>query len=98
MIQKKRIDLVASSEEFLSIDDFPTCVDLLLSDSFTAINGIGTELFNDLVPYLSKLKVSFLEKRLRIRLTKGERWLDDLEAVVNLVHTRYLTSGATRTR
>lgn len=98
LIQKKRIDLVASSEEFLSIDDFPTYVDLLLSDSFTAINGIGTELFNDLVPYLSKLKVSFLEKRLRIRLTKGERWLDDLEAVVNLVHTRYLTSGATRTR
>jgi hypothetical protein len=63
-----------------------------MSDSFTRINGIGTELFNVTVPYLDILKVTYLEKKLRLRMTKRTDWLNDLEAVANLIHKLFLSA------
>jgi len=92
LIQKKRIDLVIGNDEFLSVDEFDTYVDFQMSDSFTRINGIGTELFNVTVPYLDILKVTYLEKKLRLRMTKRTDWLNDLEAVANLIHKLFLSA------
>lgn len=92
LIQKKRIDLVTSSDEFLSVDEAEKYVDIQMSDSFTRINGIGTDLFNEIVPYLDIITVTYLEKKLRLRMSKREKWLDDLEAVVNLIHRLFLTA------
>ena len=82
LIQKKRIDLLSTEVEFKSIDETTDLIDILLSDAFSQVNGIGADLFNALLPYLSIVKVSFLEKRLRLRITKSEKWLDDLEAIM----------------
>jgi hypothetical protein len=53
LIQKKRIDLFTSQEEFTSVEEYDTYVDILMSDTFSRINGIGSELFNAMVPYLN---------------------------------------------
>jgi transcription-repair coupling factor (superfamily II helicase) len=92
LIQKKRIDLVTSSDEFLSVDEAQDYVDIQMSDSFTRINGIGTDLFNETVPYLDILKVTYLEKKLRLRMTKRDGWLNDLENIVNLIHKLFLNA------
>jgi transcription-repair coupling factor (superfamily II helicase) len=92
LIQKKRIDLITSNEEFLSVDEADTYVDIQLSDSFTRINGIGTDLFNETVPYLDILKVTYLEKKLRLRMNKREAWLNDLENIANLIHKLFLSA------
>jgi transcription-repair coupling factor (superfamily II helicase) len=89
LLQKKRIDLFANNEEFESVEDNKTYVDILMSDTFSRINGIGTELFNLLVPYMGFVKVTFLERKLRLRISKNEKWLDDLEKIVRLIDVLY---------
>lgn len=90
LIRKKRIDLYSESEEFSSVEEGEGYLDVLMSDSFSVINGIGTELFNAMVPYLKIIKVNFLERKLRLRITKGEKWLDDLEGILKAIHVLYL--------
>jgi transcription-repair coupling factor (superfamily II helicase) len=90
LIAKKRIDLFTSQEEFGSVEEYDTYVDILMSDSFSRINGIGSELFNAMVPYLSMLKVTFLEKQLRLRITKQKDWLKSLESIVRAIHVLYI--------
>jgi transcription-repair coupling factor (superfamily II helicase) len=89
LIQKKRIDLFTSQEEFTSVEESETYVDILMSDTFSRINGIGNDLFSVMVPYLSLLKVTFLEKQLRLRLSKSKDWLNDLEKIVKSIHALY---------
>jgi len=89
LIQKKRIDLFTSQEEFTSVEEYDTYIDILMSDTFSRINGIGNELFNSMVPYLGILKVTFLEKQLRLRIKKGNDWLNDLEKIVRNIHMLY---------
>ena len=60
-----------------------------MSDSFSRINGIGNELFNAMVPFLNILKVTFLEKQLRLRISKGKDWLNDLEKIVRNIDALY---------
>jgi len=89
LIQKKRIDLYTSQPEFTSVEEYDTYVDILMSDSFSRINGIGNELFNAMVPFLNILKVTFLEKQLRLRISKGKDWLNDLEKIVRNIDALY---------
>jgi transcription-repair coupling factor (superfamily II helicase) len=89
LLQKKRIDLSASGEEFQSVEEADSYVDILLSDAFLRINGIGTELFNALMPFLAIVKVNFLDRKLRLRITKNDSWLSDIEKIVKTIHTLY---------
>lgn len=89
LIQKKRIDLLAESEEFSSIDENEWTIDLTLSKSFTNLNGIGNELFNDLSAYLNCLRVTYYDKKLKISLKKEGDWLSTLEKVLKAIHRRY---------
>ncbi|MCR4561732.1 MAG: transcription-repair coupling factor [Bacilli bacterium] len=90
LIKKKSIDIFTESEEFTSVEDYDTYVDINLSDTFSRINGIGVSLFERMTPYLKFIRVSFVEKRLRIRYYKQEKWLDHLEEITNLIHVLYL--------
>lgn len=94
LIQKKRIDLLASNEEFKTIDEGDGYIDITLDDNFSRMNGIGSALFNDLIPYLNLVTVTFVDKRLRIRMKKKEKWLDSLEAIMTLIHRLYAQRSA----
>ena len=89
LFQKKRVDLLLSGEEFSEIMDQKESFDIFLSQKFSSYNGIGQELFEMLIPYLKIIKITFLQKKLRLRLEKREEWLDDLEAVTSLIHRLY---------
>lgn len=90
LLQKKRIDLIAEKEEFSSMDEGPDYVDLVLSDSFTRIPGMGSELFDALIDYIDDIKISFINKRLKIRMNKRGKWADDLEKILNKIDKLYL--------
>ncbi len=90
IIQKKRVDLLSEGEEFASLDERPDRVDITLSSSFTRIDGIGTDLFNVLVPYLASIRISYADKKLQIMLSKKEGWLNLLEKVLRLIRKTYL--------
>ena len=89
LVQKKRIDLLSEKEEFSSVTEEGDFIDIVLSDRFTKIDGMGSDLFNQLLPFLSILKVTFIEKRLKIRMKKRENWMDDLEKVMTVTDKLY---------
>lgn len=90
VLKKKRIDLLSDLEEFDGVEEIGGRIEVLLSPAFTKIDGIGTELFNALVPYLGMLRVTYVEKRLKFLLYKKENWLDALEKVMRIAHQTYL--------
>ena len=93
LIQKKRIDIMLNSPEFESFDENEKTVDLFLSDLFSSKDGMGYELFNALSGYLEIFRMSYLQKRLRLILTKREHWLDDLEHIMAIIHQLALKHG-----
>ncbi len=90
LLAKKKIDLLASSEEFSSVTEGDTYIDVLMSDAFSQVNGIGVDLFNVVVPFLSFITVNFLEKKLHIRMNKGKDWLINLDKLLRTIHSLYL--------
>ena len=89
LIQKKRIDILGDGPEFSAVEETKDYIDLLLTDSFSKIDGVGNDLFNDLLDYLSVIRVSYLEKKLKVRVTKEENWMDDLEYIMEAIHKLY---------
>ena len=66
-------------------------VELYLADNFINIKGIGNILFEALIPYLSIIKISYLNHKFKIVMTKKGNWLIDLEnilkSLVNIIST-----------
>ena len=96
LVQKKRIDLLLDNPEFENIADNPNSVDVFLSNAFSSKDGLGYELFNALNCYLEIIRVSYLEKKLRLILRKREKWMDDLEKILRLVHQISLKHGISK--
>ena len=93
LIQKKRIDIMLNCPEFESLEENEKTVDLYLSDLFSSKDGMGYELFNALGKYLEIFRMSYLQKKLRLILSKREGWLDDLESIMATIHQLALKHG-----
>ena len=93
LIQKKRIDILLSYPEFASITENQNQVSVFLSNSFSSKDGMGYELFNTLNGYLEIFRMSFLNRQLRLILTKRDCWIDDLEKILRLVHQLAVKHG-----
>lgn len=89
LIKKKLIDILSDFEEFTSVNDSGDKVDVSLSSSFSRIDGIGSDLFNCLLPMMNRLRVTFLNKVLVVSLYKQGKWIDDLEKVMRSIHSVY---------
>ncbi|MBE6127402.1 MAG: transcription-repair coupling factor [Erysipelotrichaceae bacterium] len=94
VIQKKRIDILGDLEEFSSIEEIQGRIEVTLSNAFTSVEGIGTDLFNALVPYLGVLRVTYVDKRLKFLLAKRDKWLETLEKIMRIAHQTYLKKKA----
>jgi transcription-repair coupling factor (superfamily II helicase) len=94
VIQKKRIDILGDLEEFSSVEEVQGRIEVTLSNAFTSVEGIGTDLFNSLVPYLGVLRVTYVDKRLKFLLAKRDKWLETLEKIMRIAHQTYLKKKA----
>ena len=90
VIQKKRIDIFSDFEEFAAVEEVQGRVEITLSSTFTSIDGIGTDFFNALVPYLGVLRVTYVDKRLKFLLSTQGDWVDSLEKIMRTTHQTYL--------
>lgn len=43
-----------------------------------------------LIDYIDDIKISFINKRLKIRMNKRGKWADDLEKILNKIDKLYL--------
>ena len=80
---------------YLEMDDFKDLVEyedhvvLILSTKFSNLEGIGTSLFTVVIPYLKKIRMSFINKEVNINIKKAENWVDILLKICGIVHNLY---------
>lgn len=94
LIEKKKIDLLLDNEEFVDVSESEEYVDILLSSQFARIGGIGVELFNQLMPYINLIKVTFINKELNIRMKKNDEWIKRVYDILMIIHRLYMNKNS----
>ena len=82
LFTKRSIDLLTREAHVLKLEDKPRFVEILLGDDYINIRGIGNILFESLIPFLAFVKISYAKNIFKIQLTKGKKWINDLEAIL----------------
>lgn len=89
IIEVKKLNLLLTQEEFSVATEYPSYVDVQLSTCFTNLSGIGLDLFNELTPYLSFVHVSFMNREVHVKVEKGDKWMESLKQILEIVHNLY---------
>ena len=79
---KRSIDLLVKEADIDKLIENSSNIELLLSDKYLNIKGIGNILFETLIPYLQFIKMSYTKNVFRIVMTKRREWLYDLESLL----------------
>ncbi len=91
LIEKKKIDILSDVPSIDKLEEGPDHVDIFLSRSFSDLSGIGTELFSVMIPYLQNVKMTYIDKTLKMRFIKTECWMRDLQRILSLIEELYQT-------
>ncbi len=91
LFTKKNIDILMEDGNVEEINERNNLVELVLGKDYLNIPGIGNILFEAMLPYLSKIKISYANNKFKINLNKGKNWINDLEnilkSLVNIFQT-----------
>ena len=79
---KRNIDLLVRDAHVLKLEEKSKFVEILLGDEYINIKGIGNILFEALIPFLAFVKISYANNVFKILLTKGNKWISDLESIL----------------
>lgn len=86
---KREISIYLDEEEFEKYVEYPKRVDLILSQNFSDIKGIGTTLFTSFLKFINKLKLSYHDKLIFISINKEGDWIQTLREILKSVSTMY---------
>ena len=84
---KRNIQLLVVQLETCSLKEYPRTVEISLGDRFINIKGIGNILFEAMIPYLSSIKISYLNHRFKIIVTKKANWIYDIENILKSLNS-----------
>ncbi len=91
LFTKRNIDLMVQECDIREVKETKYNLEINLGDNFINIRGIGNILFEALIPYLNIIKISYVNHRFKIVMTKKQTWLQDFEnilrALVNVIRT-----------
>ncbi|MCR4911278.1 MAG: transcription-repair coupling factor [Bacilli bacterium] len=79
---KRNIHLLIQSLETASLKEYPRYIEIMLGDNFINIKGVGNLIFEALIPYLSIIKISYINHRFKIIVTKKTNWIYDIEGIL----------------
>ena len=82
LFTKRNIDLLIREAHVLKLEEKPKYIEIKLGDDFVNIKGIGNILFEALIPFLAFIKISYANNIFKIQLTKGKKWISDLEGIL----------------
>lgn len=95
---KRNIDLMVKACDIREVKESKFNIEINLGDNFIRIKGIGNILFEALIPYLSIIKLSYVNRRFKLVMNKKSNWLNDFEnilkALVNVVMTNKVVEQA----
>lgn len=79
---KRNVHLLVMSLETCSLKENQKTIDILLGDRFINIKGVGNMLFEAMIPYLSIIKISYLNHKFKVVVTKRLNWIYDIEGIL----------------
>ena len=82
LFTKRNIDLLVRDAHVLKLEEKNKFVEILLGDDYINIKGIGNILFEALIPFLAFVKISYANNVFKILLSKGKKWISDLESIL----------------
>lgn len=86
---KRNIDLLISQSHVTTFKDYPKFIEIYLGEEYASIKGIGNILFETLIPFISKMKISYINRQFKIVLNKSATYLNDLEGIlISLSHIK----------
>ncbi len=86
LLEKKKIDLLSMEDCFDNINENKDYIDVILSENFSKINGIGIDLF-DIVNNIDSVNInlSFRQEKIRIRILKKDDWSKKLSLLLEQI-------------
>jgi len=85
LLKKRYFDILTSSPALDSWQETKAYLDILCADAFTTLPQAGTLLFQSLQAQLQFIKVTYAQRKLRIRLFKQGSWFDNLVTVIEAI-------------
>ena len=79
---KRDIDLMVKECDIRDVKETKYNIEINLGDDFIHIKGIGNILFEALIPYLSIIKISYVNRKFKIVMVKKQNWLTDFENIL----------------
>ncbi len=82
---KKEIQIYLSYDCFDGLKQYENNYQLFLSDKFSEIEGIGTELFTSLIPYIKYISMKYEDKKIKIVVNKVGKYVETLIEIMKIV-------------
>ena len=82
LFAKRKIDLLIKEAAVKSLTEGSKFVDIVLGDNYINIRGAGNVLFEALIPYLSDIKVSYINRTFKIQVIKNKKWVDNVQNIL----------------
>ncbi len=90
LFQKKDILFILENRKvFASFVETNESIDIILSQEFSNIDRIGILLFQALSNHLNMIKVSYVNKHIKLKVYKKSEWFGHLSTIINIVTTVY---------
>jgi len=83
LFAKRKIELLLKEAKVKTFKNNNLDVELILKEDYVNINGVGNKIFEMMIPYMSKVKISYTNKTFKIILRKGNDWISDLENILS---------------
>ena len=89
---KRSIQILIYELETCNLKEYPRTIEIELGNNFINIRGIGNILFEAMIPYLNMIKISYLNHRFKIILTKKSNWINDIENILKALRNILLSN------
>lgn len=89
LLIKRKVEVYLNYDCFESLKEFETNIQLVLSEKFSMIEGIGSSLFTALISLLKYLKISYIDKKINISISKNSDYVFVLLNVFEIVYKLY---------
>ena len=89
LLIKRKVEIYLNYDCFESLKEFEINIQLVLSEKFSMIEGIGCSLFTALISLLKYLKISYIDKKINISISKNSDYVFVLLNVFEIVYKLY---------
>lgn len=89
LLRKRKLDINLAGPEFEKMEETSKQITIYLSAEFARIDGIGTKLFQNLIPLTKVLKFKYANRELKMILLKDDNWFENLETLVEIINETY---------